>query len=184
MGIDRSTLDQIRQLLRPLATRIANTVARGVVQYASDGTKLQLLQVGALEDETLDDAEHHQSYGFSSVPLAGAEAVLVFPNGDHGHPLVVAVSDRRHRPTGGEPGEVTMYSHTGARVTMLASGDIEVQPGPGGEVLIREEGGTAGSLLKLSEFLNHTHPSFGAPPAEIAPSTPPGFAGTTVLKAE
>jgi phage baseplate assembly protein V len=126
MGIDRDLLGQVGHLLRPLATRVANTVARAVVQLADDSTKLQLLQLGVLADETVDGAEHHQPYGFSSVPLAGAEAVVVFPCGDRSHPLVIAASDRRYRPTGGEPGQVTMHHYSGSVVTMRENGDIEV----------------------------------------------------------
>lgn len=134
--MDRGTLDQLRHLLRPLATRVANTVARAVVQLVDDSTKLQLLQVGVLADETVDGAEHHQPYGLASVPLAGAEAVVVFPGGDRSHPLVVAVSDRRHRPTGGDPGQVTLHNHNGGMVTITADGDIIATPAPGREVLL------------------------------------------------
>lgn len=135
--IDSAIVDQIHQrLIRPLATRIANSVARAVVQLVDDSTKLQLVQLGVLADETVEDGEHHQSYGFSSVPLAGAEAVVLFPNGDREHPLVVGVSDRRYRPSAGEAGQVTMYHYKGAKVTMLASGDIEVTPGPGGKIIM------------------------------------------------
>lgn len=181
MGLDRDTLAQLRQLLRPLVTRIANIGARAVVQLVNDATKLQLLQVGVLADEDVDDAEHHQPYGFSSIPLAGAEAVLLFPNGDRSHPLAVVVSDRRHRPTGGEPGQVDLYNNTGARITMTKDGDIEIRPAAGRDVLI-SDGGTPGALVPLTEFLNHTHASFGAPPVEIVPSVPPGFDGTGTLK--
>lgn len=190
MAIDRSTLDELRRLLRPLANRIHNTVARAVVQLVDDGRKLQSLQVGALADEDIDGAEHHQPYGFSSVPLPGAEAVVVFPNGDRSHPLAVAVSDRRHRPTGGEPGEVTMYSHTGAKVTMLANGDIEVTPAPGGEVLV---GGSPLALATKADIdalktwaATHTHSGVtaggGVSGAPAAP--PPAAVGTTVLKGQ
>lgn len=192
MGIDRDTLEQLCHLLRPLATRIHNTVARAVVQLVEDGKKLQLVQLGVLADETIDGAEHHQPYGFSSVPLAGAEAVVVFPSGDRSHPLVVGVSDRRHRPTGGEAGEVTMYSHTGAVVRMLANGDVEVHPAPGGEVLI-SDGGAAAALATKADIdalktwaASHTHSGVtagggvsGAPAA-----APPAADGTTVLKAQ
>lgn len=154
-------LNKLRQALRPLATRIANTVARAVVELADDTKKLQLLQVGALAGETIDGAEHHQPYGFSSVPLAGAEAVAVFPNGDRSHPLVIVASDRRYRPTGGQPGQVTMHHYSGAKVTMLANGNIEVQPGPGGEVLIKDAAGAVDRLVKKSEFDGHTHPGTG-----------------------
>lgn len=189
MGIDRQTLDQIRHILRPLSTRTANMVARAIVQLVNDGRKLQLLQLGVLEGETVDDAEHFQPYGFSSVPLAGAEAVAVFPNGDRSHPLVVAVSDRRYRPTGGEPGEVTVYNHTGAKVTITKDGDIEATPAPGREVFIRSDGGTVDGLVKRSEFLDHTHLTAGTgspvgPTSLATPADPDPFPGTQVLKAE
>lgn len=188
MGIDRDTLGHVRSLLRPLANRVANAVARAVVHLVDDDKKLQLLQVGALADETIDGAEHHQPYGLSSVPLDGAEAVVVFPNGDRSHPLVVAVSDRRYRPTGSEPGEVTVYNNTGAKITMTKDGDIEVQPATGRKVLVRSEGGDSEPLVTLSEFLNHTHLTAGtgspSPPSEITPSVPPGFDGTQVLESE
>lgn len=118
MGIDRETISQLRHLLRPIANRVANVIARGVVQRVDDARKLQLVQIGALPDETIDSGEHHQPYGFSSVPLPGAETVCAFPDGDRGHPLVVAISDRRHRPTGGQAGEVVMYTDEGDTVRL------------------------------------------------------------------
>jgi len=140
MAISRDLLDQLRHLLRPLSTRIANSIARAVVQVVADGSKLQVLQLGVLEGEDVDDGERFQAYGFSSVPLAGAEAVVLFPNGDRGHPLVVAVDDRRHRPTGGEPGEVTVYNDKGATVKITRDGDIIITPAPGKTVKICDDG--------------------------------------------
>lgn len=155
--MDRSHLSQLRHLLRPLATRVANSLARAVVSLVDDSTKLQLLQVGALADETIEDVEHFQPYGFSSVPLEGAEVVLMFPNGDRAHAIAVAVSDRRYRPTGGQPGDVIVYGKEGAKVILKASGDVEIQPAPGHEVLVRDEGGTVDRLVTKGDFDSHTH---------------------------
>lgn len=117
MGINRETLKQLGHVFRPLATKIANMVARSVVQLVDDKRKLQLVQIGVLVGETVEGgaggAEHFQPYGFTSVPLVGAEGVAVFPNGDRSHPLVIAVSDRRYRPTGGTAGEVSLYTDEG-----------------------------------------------------------------------
>ena len=187
--IPQALLDQLRHLIRPLSNRIASMVARGVVQLVADGGRLQVVQLGAA-GEIVDDAEHHQPYGLSSVPLDGAEAVALFPNGDHGHPLVVVVSDRRHRPTGGEPGQVDLYGHTGARVTLRSNGDIEVRPAPGREVYVRNEGGTADRLVKVSEFTGHTHlpGTFAAPsgggPVTGASAGAAAVSGTQTLRAE
>jgi phage baseplate assembly protein V len=142
--MNRELLDALRHLLRPLASRVANSIARAVVQLADDGTKLQLLQLGVLAGETVDKAEHFQPYGFSSVPLPGAEAVVLFPNGDRSHPIVVAASDRRYRPTGSQPGEVTIYNNANARVILKSDGTIE----------IRSASGTAAALATKADLAN------------------------------
>lgn len=118
MGIPRELLAQLEHALRPIRNSVRSTIARAVVHLVNDAKKLQLIQVGALAGETIDDAEHHQPYGFSSVPLDGAEAILVFPGGDRGHPIAVAVSDRRYRPTGGVPGEVVVYTDEGDEIRL------------------------------------------------------------------
>lgn len=108
--ITSEDLRQLRQLLQPLRQRVASLVARGVVKLVNDVKKLQLVQLGVVAGEAVDDVEHHQPYGFSSVPLAGAEAVLV---GDRSRPMAVVISDRRYRPVGGEAGEVCIYTDEG-----------------------------------------------------------------------
>ena len=123
MPITKDQLDQLRHLLRPLATRVANTVARAVVNLVDDSKKMQLVQLGVLADEPVAGAsgagcEHFQPYGFFSVPFPGAEAVVIFPNGDRTHPLVVAVSDRRYRPTSGKPGEVGLRTDEGDEIRL------------------------------------------------------------------
>jgi phage gp45-like len=68
--------------------------------------------------------------------------------------LVVATDDRRHRPTGLEPGEVAVYNSAGARVTMQADGNIAVTPAAGGRVEIQDAGGAA--LSALDELVHGT----------------------------
>lgn len=140
--MDRGLLKEIGHLLRPLATKVANIAARAVVQRVNDGRKQQLVQVGVLAGETVEGngegAEHFQAYGFSSVPLAGAEGIALFQNGDRGRPLLFAVSDRRCRPTDGEPGQVTVHHYKGAKMTFLANGNVEVTPGPEGKIVFAD----------------------------------------------
>lgn len=123
MAISRSDYPIIRSILRPLVARLANVVARGVVKLVDDSPKLQLLQVAGLQVETdsrelHEEAEHVQPYGFYAVPLTDAEYVAVYPNGDRGHPVILAVADRRYRPTGGAGGEVGLYTDEGDQVRL------------------------------------------------------------------
>jgi phage baseplate assembly protein V len=111
-------VDTVTRLLAPLRIRIANMVARAVVQLVNDGAKLQVLQLGVLEGETREGCERFQEYGFTSVPLAGAEAVVLFVGGRRDHGLVVAVDDRRYRKKDLQPGEVALYHHAGPFVLL------------------------------------------------------------------
>jgi phage gp45-like len=141
----------IQKMLRPLALRIANLVARGVVRLVDDGKKLQLLQVDVLTEETRDEVERVQNYGFTSVPLDGAEAVVLFVNGRREHGLVVAVEDRRHRLTELEPGEVAVYSESGSKVLLKVNGDVEITPASG---VVKVIGDVTADGISLK---SHTH---------------------------
>lgn len=119
-------IDQLQKLIRPLATRIANMVSRAVVTRVDDATKVQAVQLDLLAEETRDDVERVQNYGFTSVPLEGAEAVVLFVGGRRDHGLVVAVDDRRYRMKGLESGEVAIYTDEGDSVVIRRGGIVEV----------------------------------------------------------
>ncbi len=197
MGISRELIDQLGHLLRPIGTRVANMIARGVIQRVDDSTRMQLVQIGVQHGETVEGekgAEHFHPYGLTSVPLTDAESVVIFPDGDRSHPLVIVTSDRRYRPTDGDPGEVGLHNHIeGCRVKLLDSGDIEIQPAPGRQVFIREEGGHAEPLVRRSEFLSHGHvivataavsPCAGPVTGAAPPGSSVAFPGTAKLEAE
>lgn len=160
MPIDRKMLDEIsKHLLTPISRRIANTAARCTVQMIDNGGGMQLVQIGVLDGETVDSAERYEPHGLTSVPDVGAEGVVIFPNGDRAHPLVVVVADRRYRPRDGEPGDVILYGKAGARVTMKANGDIEAVPAAGHEVRIGAAGAShppalASELADLKSRIN------------------------------
>lgn len=129
-------LDDIRKLVRPLRQQMLNIVARATVKLVNDAAGRQVVQLGVLDGETVDDGERFQDYGFTSVPVEGAEAVVVFPGGDRGHPIVIAVDGSGDRPTGLEPGEVAVYNNTGAKIVMTKDGDIVCTPASGRHVLL------------------------------------------------
>lgn len=106
-------------------------IARAVVNTVADDKKLQILQVDVLADETKDDVERFQNFGFTSVPKAGAEAIVVFVGGTRDHGVVLAVDDRQYRLRSLESGEVAMYDATGSKIVMKKNGDIEVIPSSG-----------------------------------------------------
>ncbi len=135
-----SKLTELEQQLLPLANRIANLIATGVVNLADDTGQMQLLQIGVLADENIEGVPHFQPYGFGSVPEKGAEVVALFLGGDREHPIAIVTADRRNRPTGHEPGEVFLWHKSGAKILMTEDGDVEIEPATGRKLYVKRAG--------------------------------------------
>lgn len=118
-GVDR--------LLRPLRRGLAQLVTRAVVTLVNDAAKMQTLQLSLLADETLDGAEHWQQYGFTAVPHAGAEALVVSVGGHRAHSVVIACGDRRYRITGMEAGEVAIYTDEEDKIHLKRGRVIDIE---------------------------------------------------------
>ncbi len=119
----------IQKLLAPIRRRITGLVSRAVVSLVNDSLKLQGVQLQVLADETLDGVERFQEYGFTSVPLAGAEAILLCVGGNRDHPLIVAIDDRRYRKKDLQPGEVAIYTDEGDVIHFKRGRTIEITAG-------------------------------------------------------
>lgn len=117
------------RLSAPLMRRIRSAIGRGFVRLVNDALKMQGLQVSLLADETWDNVERFQEYGFTSHPHPNAEAIVVFPGGKRDHGIVIAVDDRRYRLKSMAPGEVALYSDEGDYVWLKRNRNIEVLAG-------------------------------------------------------
>lgn len=113
-------------MMAPIWNRLMLMLGRAIVTAIDDSNGLQRVQIRGLDGEVRDGLPRVQNYGFSSVPLPGVYAFTAFQGGDRDHGAVVAADDVRHRPTGGEPGEVTMYDHLGKFIRMRADGTLEI----------------------------------------------------------
>jgi phage baseplate assembly protein V len=118
----------IQKALAPIRRRVMLMVQRGTIKSLSDGGKLQTAQVQGLGGKLRDGVEVFQSYGFTSVPKAGAEAVIVAVGGNDDHGLIIAHGDRRYRLTGLAAGEVALHDDQGAAVH-LSRGGIQIKGG-------------------------------------------------------
>jgi phage baseplate assembly protein V len=139
-------------------------VSRGVVTSVDDSKKLQEMQCSSFADETLEGVEHFQPYGFTSVPLPEAEAVLIFPQGNRDHAVSVVVDDRRYRLKGLQGGEVALYTDEGDKIHIKRGGTIEVSAATKVEIKSPAIELGSDSLEKLVKgdsfktlFNSHTH---------------------------
>jgi phage baseplate assembly protein V len=125
--------------LAPLRRGLATVVGRAIVQLVDDSLKTQNLQIVVRADEPREAVEHFQPAGFKSVPLPGAESVVLALGGNGDNRIAVVTHDKRHRPTDWEPGDVGLYhTVTGDLIWLRASGAIEVTAS--GDVSIKTGG--------------------------------------------
>ncbi len=155
-------------------------VSRAVLALIDDAAKLQRVQIQLLADEERADVERFQSYGFTSVPFAGAEGIALSVGGSRSHMVVIAVEDRRYRLTSLEAGEVAIYTDEGDRIVLKRGREIGITAGT--RVIVdtpntlikgnlHVEGNTtcdgdvsdhSGSMQKMRDTYNiHVHPETG-----------------------
>lgn len=110
------------RLIAPVMRRLRLMIGRAVITVVNDSLKEQNLQVTSLDDEPLDDVERPQNYGQFSVPLAGAEAIVVSLGGDTDSAVALVVEDRRYRPTNLVAGDSGIYHYEGHRIRLTKDG--------------------------------------------------------------
>jgi phage baseplate assembly protein V len=181
-------IDLINRMLSPLRNRIANMVGRAVLQLVDDSKKMQLLQVGLLAEESREAVERFQNYGFTSVPLAGAEGVLVFVGGRRDHGLAIAVDDRRYRKKNLESGEVAMYTDEGDFFIIKRGGIVDLTAATSVDVNTAAATVTASDTFDVdtatATIAASTKTVVDSPLVELAGNTEAAVKGTTYLAAE
>lgn len=106
---------------------LKSVMARGTVVLAAAGRMMQTLQVKLTAGELKDGVEHFEPYGFTSNPLAGAEVLTLFLNGDRSHGVVVVAADRRYRIKELKSGEVAIYTDEGDKVHFKRGRVIDIE---------------------------------------------------------
>ena len=182
-------LRMIQKVTAPLKRRVMLMIGRCVLTVVTDTTKAQTLQIESLEDEVKDDVERFQEYGFTSVPGADVEGIVVYPGGNRGHPVVVATEDRVNRPTGLSEGEVALYTiANNIRVLLKSDGLVELGTTPTNFVALANLVLTELQSIK-TDFDSHTHTitggsSAGTTSAPDSPMTAPSSVAATEVKAK
>ena len=116
------------RVARALARRIRMVVSRAVVTLVNDSLKVQGLQLTVLDNEVAQ-VQRFQEYGFTSVPKAGAEAIVAAVGGVRSHLVALAVDDGRYRKNGMQAGEVALYTDEGDYIQLSRGRVIEVVAG-------------------------------------------------------
>lgn len=127
------SLRMLQSAAAKLAQQMRRMITRGIVKLVVDDGELQRMQLSLLAGELRDGVEVIRHYGLASKPHAGAQAVVVFPNGSRDHGLVIATEDRRYRLRNLSDGEVALYSDLG-QVVRMKRDRLEINAGSPGQV--------------------------------------------------
>lgn len=107
-----------------ISRSVANLITRAVVTSLDSAKKCQAAGLKLIAGETKENVEYLEPYGFTSTAQEGAEGMVLFPNGDRSHGVVIVVADRRYRLKGLKPGEVALFDDQGQSVTLTREGII------------------------------------------------------------
>lgn len=126
----RDIIAIVRKELEPIRRRAMGIVSRGTIRTVSDSTKTQTVQVELNGDETTFAIEHLQPFGFSSVPVTGADVLHVSIGANRANGVAVAVNDNRYRPTGNSEGTVCLHTQNAVLVKCLPNDNVEIGNSP------------------------------------------------------
>lgn len=122
----------MRNLGRKLQEKINNTLYdvrlafRGVLNLVKSADNIQKVQVSGLAEETLQDVEFMQQFGFTSVPPAGTQVVVLPVGGKTTHSIVIATENGSFRVKKLQGGEVAVYDQSGSTIILKQGRLIEV----------------------------------------------------------
>jgi len=119
-------INQFQKTAESVGRMIRLAIGRAVLSAVSDEGKRQLIQLQALKGETKEGIQRVQNYGFTSVPLEGAEVIFVCVGGNRDHPIAISVDDPRHRKAGLVSGEVAIYTDEGDYILLKRGRVVEI----------------------------------------------------------
>ena len=118
--------NMVESMIKPLRNRVYNIVSRAVLEAVNDSGNMQLIKISVLANENRGDIEYFQDYGFTSVPKAGAEAIILCPQGNREHMVAIKVGDRTFRLKGLAEGEVAMFTDEGDKIHFKRGNIIDI----------------------------------------------------------
>ncbi|HHF4958432.1 phage baseplate assembly protein V [Haemophilus influenzae] len=110
----QGAVDEIRQAFR------------GVLHLVKSADNIQKVQASGLADETLQDVELMQQFGFTSVPPANTQAVILLIGGQTTHGIVIATENGSFRLKNLQGGEVAIYDESGSSIVLKKGRLIEI----------------------------------------------------------
>lgn len=102
------------------------TAFRGVLNLVKSNSDIQQVQVSGLANETIQDLELIQHFGFTSAPPAGTQVVVIPLGGKTTHGVIVATENGAFRVKNLKSGETAIYDASGSTIILKNGRVIDV----------------------------------------------------------
>lgn len=135
--------------------------ARVTATTALEGRGLRRAQLRIDSGELRDETPLMGLAGVSSRPLPGADAVMIFLNGDRSRGIVIATNDARYQIDLAE-GEVALHDDQGQSVHLRRGGVVRIKALTRLEVEAPETAFAGDITVAGKSFLQHRHPETGS----------------------
>lgn len=99
---------------------------RGKLTLTQAGEPIQRVQVQGLADETLQEIEQLQQFGFTSHAPADSDVIVIPLGGDTSHGIVIASEHGSFRVKNLQSGEVAVYDQSGSSIVLKQGRLIEM----------------------------------------------------------
>ena len=99
---------------------------RGKLTLTQSGESIQRVQVQGLADETLQEIEQLQQFGFTSHAPAHTDVIVIPLGGDTSHGIVIASEHGSFRVKNLQSGEVAVYDQSGSSIVLKQGKLIEI----------------------------------------------------------
>lgn len=123
-------MHKLAKQTKEVAKNVQNGVRsafRGVLNLVKSSSDIQQVQVSGLADETIQDVEFMQHFGFTSVPPAGTQVVVIPIGGKTTHGIVVATENGSFRVKNLKGGETAIYDSSGSTIILKNGRVIDVE---------------------------------------------------------
>lgn len=114
---------------REIDIAVRDMLRRGTLEEVDDSGSLQMLKMRGLASDKPRRVTRLQSFGLTSNPPAGANAVLLALGGRSDRLLALGLEHKDHRPTGIPGGGTALYDASGQIIKMTGDEKTVIEVG-------------------------------------------------------
>lgn len=111
----------------PLRTTLRLIAGKAVVKGVKDSDGIQVVQLSALAEESLDKIPRIQDFGFSSNPPVGSEAIILSLGGSRENVVAIKVDNRDVRIKNLASGETVIFTDDGTFLHLKKNGQVHLK---------------------------------------------------------